>query len=94
MSDIPAPPQALHLLDARLVAAYPLVPLLDDQGLGIAFSSYDGGYHAGLVADWELLPDLETFAQDLRTELEMLSQLQSQGVERHPASPAHGCACD
>jgi len=69
VGEIPGPKSAVHLLDARLVAAYPLVPLLDDQGLGVAFSSYDGGYHAGIAADWEIVPDLETFAQDLRAEL-------------------------
>jgi WS/DGAT/MGAT family acyltransferase len=72
VGDIPAPRAPVHLLDARLVAAYPLVPLLDDQGLGLAFSAYDGGYHVGLVADWEIVPDLEVFASDLRAELDLV----------------------
>jgi diacylglycerol O-acyltransferase / wax synthase len=72
VSDIPGPAEPMHLLDARLVAAYPLVPLLDDQGLGIAFSAYDGAYHAGLAADWEIVPDLEAVTQDLRAEFDEL----------------------
>jgi len=72
VSDIPGPREPMHLLDARLVAAYPLVPLLDDQGLGIAFSAYDGGYHAGLVADWEIVPDLEAITRDLCAEFDEL----------------------
>ena len=72
VTDIPGPATPLHLLDARLVEAYPLVPLLDDQGLGIAFASYDGTYWAGLVADWELVPDLATVTDDLRAELDAL----------------------
>ena len=74
VGEIPGPRTPVHLLDARLVAAYPLVPLLDDQGFGIAFSTYDGGYHAGLVADWDIVPGLETFAQDLRAELDAVCE--------------------
>ena len=74
VGEIPGPKTPVHLLDARLVAAYPFVPLLDDQGLGLAFSTYDGGYHVGLAADWEIVPDLETFAQDLRVELDAVRE--------------------
>jgi diacylglycerol O-acyltransferase len=74
VGEIPGPKTPVHLLDARLVAAYPLVPLLDDQGFGVAFSSYDGGYHVGLAADWEIVPDLETFAHDLRAELDAVCE--------------------
>lgn len=74
VGEIPGPRTPVHLLDARLVAAYPLVPLFDDQGFGIAFSSYDGGYHAGLAADWDIVPDLETVAQDLRAELDTVCE--------------------
>ena len=77
---IPGPALPLHLLDARLVEAYPLVPLLDDQGLGIAFASYDGTYYVGLVADWELVPDLATVTDDLRAEFAALC---------HTEGPAH-----
>jgi len=68
VSDIPGPTEPMHLLDARLVAAYPLVPLLDDQGIGIAFAAYNGGYYAGLATDWEIVTDLEAVAQDLCAE--------------------------
>jgi hypothetical protein len=77
VGEIPGPKTPVHLLDARLEAAYPFVPLLDDQGLGLAFSTYDGGYHAGLAADWEIVPDLETFAQDLRVELDAVREAAS-----------------
>ena len=59
---------------AAQAAARLQVPLLDDQGFGIAFSTYDGGYHAGLVADWDIVPGLETFAQDLRAELDAVCE--------------------
>jgi hypothetical protein len=72
VSDIPGPPGPVHLLDARLAEAYPLVPLFDDQGIGIAFAAYDDGYHAGLAADWEIVPDLESVVADLRAEFESL----------------------
>jgi hypothetical protein len=79
VSDIPGPREPMHLLDARLVAAYPLVPLLDDQGLGIAFSAYDGGYHAGLAADWEIVPDLDVVTRDLCAEFDALCRADRAG---------------
>jgi len=88
VTDIPGPATPLHLLDAHLVEAYPLVPLLDDQGLGMAFAVYDGTYHAGLVADWEIVPDLATVAEDLRAEFATLCRAggPSHRVERLPGS--------
>ena len=86
VSDIPGPSQPMHLLDARLVAAYPLVPLLDDQGIGIAFATYDGAYYAGLAADWEIVPDLGAFARDLCAEFDALRR--AAGASRRNARPA------
>jgi len=88
VTDIAGPAHPLHLLDARLVEAYPLVPLLDDQGLGIAFATYDGAYHAGLVADWEILPDLAGVTDDLREEFSALAGAADASGDRE--SPAGG----
>lgn len=61
VSNVPGPADPLYLLGARLFEAYPLVPLLPDQGLGIACLSYAGGLFWGFNADRELMPDLHDF---------------------------------
>ena len=44
-------------------ALYPVVPIVDGMGLGLAVFSYDGWLHVGLNADAGLVPDLEKLEQ-------------------------------
>jgi hypothetical protein len=46
-------------------AIYPMVPLMQNQNLGIALFSYAGGLHWGFNADWESFPDVHEFVEDL-----------------------------
>ncbi len=61
VTDVPGPRAPLYLLGARMLEAYPLVPLLPGQALGIACMSYAGGLYWGFNADWDRLPDLHDF---------------------------------
>jgi WS/DGAT/MGAT family acyltransferase len=61
VSDVPGPQFPLYLLAARLLEAYPVVPLLPGQGLGIVCFSYSGALFWGFNADWDLMPDLHDF---------------------------------
>jgi len=65
VTNVPGPPVPLHLLGARMLEAYPHLPLFENQGLGVALFSYAGRLHWGLTADWDLMPDLDGFADDL-----------------------------
>ena len=62
VTNIPGPPVPLYLMDARMRAAYPFVPLFENQGLGVALLSYAGQLWVGLVGDRELVPDLAKVA--------------------------------
>jgi WS/DGAT/MGAT family acyltransferase len=66
VTNIPGPPVPLYLLGAKLVAGCPLVPLFENQGLGIALFSYDGRLFWGLSADWDLVPDLPALTSALQ----------------------------
>jgi len=46
------PPTGCCAGPPRQVAAYPLVPLFENQGLGIALLSYLDRLYVGLTADW------------------------------------------
>lgn len=63
VTNVPGPHVPLYLLGARLEKIYPLVPLLDRCGLGIALFSYNGELCWGFNASYELVPDLGAFVR-------------------------------
>jgi hypothetical protein len=75
ITNIPGPNRPVYLLGARMEGIYPLVPLAQQQALGIAVFSYDGGLHWGLHADWDALPDLHDLTVGLDEEFERLLKL-------------------
>ena len=65
ITNVPGPPIPLYLLGAQMKAIYPMVPLMQNQNLGIALFSYNGALHWGFNADWESFPDVHEFVEDL-----------------------------
>lgn len=65
VTNVPGPQLELFLLDAPLREIYPMVNLLENQGLGVALFSYAGNLHWGVLADWDLVPDLDVFVSEL-----------------------------
>ncbi|MBW2224080.1 MAG: wax ester/triacylglycerol synthase family O-acyltransferase [Deltaproteobacteria bacterium] len=66
ITNVPGPPFPLYMLGAQMQAIYPMVPLMQNQNLGIALFSYNGRMHWGFNADWESFPDVHEFVEDLR----------------------------
>jgi diacylglycerol O-acyltransferase len=67
VTNVPGPPIPLYLLGCRALCMQPLVPLFPGVGVGVAVLSYDGTLFWGLQGEYDLVPDLERFADDLRT---------------------------
>lgn len=66
VSNVPGLQQPFYVDGARLLAAYPAVPLNPaTQGLTVGVLSYDGGVHFGLLADRGLEPALATVTETL-----------------------------
>jgi diacylglycerol O-acyltransferase len=65
VTNVPGPQLPLYLVGARMVEAFPLVPLFSNQALGIALFSYNGMLCFGVNADWDLLPDLHRLVEAL-----------------------------
>ena len=63
------PQRPLYAGGARLVSAYPVVPLARGQALTIGVTSYDGGLYYGLWADRDAMPDLAVLGQCLEDAL-------------------------
>jgi diacylglycerol O-acyltransferase / wax synthase len=79
VTNVPGPQIPLYLAGKRMIDTFPMVPLAKNQALGIALLSYAGRINFGLVGDFDLMWDLDDFADDVR---ESLSELASEaGVE-------------
>jgi diacylglycerol O-acyltransferase len=72
VTNVPGPQFPLYMLGRQLEAMYPMVPLAENQALGIAILSYNGQLNFGLNADYDALPDLEALADELRASTEEL----------------------
>jgi diacylglycerol O-acyltransferase len=73
VSNVPGPDIPLYYAGCRLVAYYPLSAIADGQGLNVTVMSLGGQLHFGLIADRELVPDLDVMAGYLVDELDALS---------------------
>ena len=72
VTNVPGPPFAVYMEGAEMLASYPLVPLFENQGLGVALLSYNGSLFWGFNADRGLVPDLHVFVEAVAHELETL----------------------
>ena len=63
VTNIPGPQFPLYMLGAELESLFPMVPLLDGTGVGVALFSYNGKLCWGFNGDYELVPDLRLFAK-------------------------------
>jgi diacylglycerol O-acyltransferase / wax synthase len=79
VTNVPGPQFPLYLLGRRMLDPFPMVPLAKNQALGVALLSYDGHINFGLVGDYDLMWDLDAFADDLEESLAELAD--AAGVE-------------
>jgi WS/DGAT/MGAT family acyltransferase len=85
VTNVPGPQLPLYLLGSRMISPFPLVPLFNNQALGIALFSYDGRLCWGFNADWDLVPDLHDFVDAVSESFEELRRSASV-ADRHPPS--------
>jgi len=72
ISNVPGPPFPLYCAGARLEAIYPVSVVTDGMGLNITVMSYCGVMHFGIVADREMIPDVNKLMGWLSDELALL----------------------
>jgi diacylglycerol O-acyltransferase len=73
VTNVPGPQFPLYLLGRKMLDPFPMVPLAKNQALGVALLSYDGAINFGVVGDYDLMWDLDDFADDLRESLAELA---------------------
>jgi diacylglycerol O-acyltransferase / wax synthase len=81
VTNVPGPQFPLYMLSRQLEAMYPMVPLAENQALGIAIMSYNGQLNFGLNADYDAMPDLEALADELRASIEELVAVAGETAE-------------
>jgi diacylglycerol O-acyltransferase len=79
VTNVPGPQIELYLHGKRLIDAFPMVPLAKNQAVGVALLSYAGNINFGLVGDYDLMWDLDDFADDVSEALAELAD--AAGVE-------------
>ena len=80
----------LHRVDGQVMGgSTPMVPLFENQALGVAIVSYAGGLFWGINSDWDVVPDLHDFTVGLREEFDVLHRLAGVGdpAERRSVAP-------
>jgi hypothetical protein len=66
VTNVPGPRAPFFTGGARLLEVWPLAPVYHMLGLNVAAFSYKGTMHVGLVADADLVPDLDRLAKHAR----------------------------
>ena len=74
VTNVPGPPVPLYLAGARLLELFPLVPILGNLTLTVGVLSYAGQLNLTAMADQATCPDVEVFAQGMRSALEELAR--------------------
>ncbi|MDQ2647961.1 MAG: wax ester/triacylglycerol synthase family O-acyltransferase [Actinomycetota bacterium] len=72
ISNVPGPPFPLYSAGARLVANYPVGPIIDGTGLNMTVMSYQDQLDFGLLACPDVLDDVWSLAAALQTALDEL----------------------
>jgi WS/DGAT/MGAT family acyltransferase len=80
VTNVPGPQQSLYLMGARLLEAFPVVPLTHNLTVVVGVLSYCGVLHFGLFADRDAWPDLEVFAAGIEDAFAELRKLAVEGL--------------
>ncbi len=75
ISNVPGPNFPLYGAGARMVAMYPLGPVVEGVGLNITVMSYMGKMFFGILGCKELVPSMEVLVQGIQDSLAELSEL-------------------
>jgi diacylglycerol O-acyltransferase / wax synthase len=75
VTNIPGPQFPMYLLESQMIANYPMVPLWQQHGLGVALFSYNGRLLWGVQADYDVLPDSDDFVASLHAAFRELADL-------------------
>ena len=65
VTNVPGPSVPLYVLGAKMLEAFPMVPLVGNQGLGVAVLSYMDQLNLGVLVDPTVCPDVDAFCDGI-----------------------------
>ena len=80
VTNVPGPQFPMYLLGSKMLANFPIVPLWQQHGAGIALFSYDGRLLWGIHADYDALPDTADFITSIHHSFGLLQNAAAQAV--------------
>jgi WS/DGAT/MGAT family acyltransferase len=86
VTNVPGPQHPLYAGGARMLAAYPVMPLAKGQAVSIGLTSYDGGVFYGVNGDRDAMPDVEVLAGCLVDALAELGETARSRIPRRQTS--------
>ncbi len=72
VSNVPGPPFPIYLAGAKLVAAYPMGPVMDGAGLNVTVMSYCNDVDVGFMVARSAMPDVWQLCEDLQASYDEL----------------------
>jgi diacylglycerol O-acyltransferase len=99
VTNVPGPQFPLYMLGRELEQLVPVAFLPENHAMAIAIMSYNGKLDFGLLGDYDAMPDLDQFADDLRESLaELVSAADSSAkparARRTPKATTNGASSD
>ncbi len=82
VTNVPGPPVPLYALGARLVEAFPILPLVGNQSLAVAAASYEHQFNLGVLSDPATCPDAQVFCAGVQACHESLVERCQGAAER------------
>jgi diacylglycerol O-acyltransferase / wax synthase len=73
VTNVPGPQFPMYLLEAPMLANYPIVPLWSQHGVAVALFSYNGVLNWGVHADYDAVADTDAFVESIHYSFEELA---------------------
>jgi diacylglycerol O-acyltransferase / wax synthase len=73
VTNVPGPSVPLYALGSQMVEAFPVVPLVGNQGIGVAALSYLDQINLGILSDPTICSDVELFCDGVQAGLHGLA---------------------
>ena len=67
VSNVPGPDFPLYLAGARMVAMYPVGPIIEGVGVNVTVFSYLDTMYVGVQGCWDLVPDIDVMAEGMES---------------------------
>jgi diacylglycerol O-acyltransferase / wax synthase len=90
VTNVPGPQFPLYLLGREMEELVPVAFLPEDHALAIAIMSYDGKVEFGLLADYDVLPDVDVIGAYLEDSVQELLEAARRRAPERPRAGARG----